>query len=315
MQKEVIQASLLADFGLEASFAESTVICVERLIGTGEGLEIMFKEPNPYVATVGLRIEPRPAGAGNSFALEVDPGHMPASFYRAVEDGVSETLRQGRYGWQVVDCHVAMIAARHREPMSVAADFRQLTPLVLAAALSAAQTQVCEPINRFHLEAPATALSGLLTLLARAGAVVAETVIAEGVVHATGTLAAAQLQGVQQQLPGLTSGAGCWKPASIIMRPCTARRRPARDRGPIRSTGRNTCSGCGGTSPLPLRASRGYLQWFDRPHTWRSNQVTKRTILREASRVALLFPGATGFVMFIFLYPIDLVDIRIYRSA
>ncbi len=208
VQKEVIEAGLLTDFGLEASFAESTVICVERLIGIGEGLEIMFKEPNPYIATIGLRIEPRRAGTGNSFALEVDPGHMPASFYRAVEDGVSETLRQGRYGWQVVDCHVAMIAARHREPMSVAADFRQLTPLVLAAALSAAQTQVCEPINRFHLEAPATALSGLLTLLTRAGAVVADTEIAEGIVHATGTLAAAQLQGVQQQLPGLTSGAG-----------------------------------------------------------------------------------------------------------
>ncbi|KFC61347.1 Elongation factor G [Devosia sp. LC5] len=208
VQKEVIQASLLADFGLEASFAESTVICVERPTGTAEGLEIMFKEPNPYIATVGLRIEPRPAGAGNSFALEVDPGHMPASFYRAVEEGVSETLRQGRFGWQVVDCHVAVIAARHREPASVAADFRQLTPLVLAAALSAAQNQVCEPINRFHLEAPVGALSALLTLLARAGAAVAETVIAEGIVRATGTIAAAQLQSVQQQLPGLTSGAG-----------------------------------------------------------------------------------------------------------
>jgi ribosomal protection tetracycline resistance protein len=213
VQKEVIQSTLLSDFGLDATFAESTVICVERVIGTGEGLEIVFKDPNPYIATVGLRIEPRAEGAGNSFALEVDPGHMPASFYRAVEETVSETLRQGMFGWQVVDCHIAMIAARHREPMSTAADFRQLTPLVLAAALSAAQTMVCEPINRFHLEAPATALSGLLTVLARAGAVVMDTGIAEGIVRLTGTIAAAQLQSVQQQLPGLTSGAGVMEAA------------------------------------------------------------------------------------------------------
>jgi ribosomal protection tetracycline resistance protein len=83
-----------------------------------------------------------------------------------------------------------------------------LTPLVLAAALSAAQTMVCEPINRFHLEAPAAALSGLLTVLARAGAVLMDTVMADGTARLTGTIAAAQLQSVQQQLPGLTSGAG-----------------------------------------------------------------------------------------------------------
>ncbi|CDZ57213.1 GTP-binding protein [Neorhizobium galegae] len=128
VQKEVIQSTLLADFGLEAMFEESTVICVERLVETGAGLEIIFKEPNPFMATVGLRVEPRPEGAGNSFALEVDVGQMPASFYRAVEDTVSETLKQGLFGWQVIDCHVAMIAARHSSPVSTAADFRQLTP-------------------------------------------------------------------------------------------------------------------------------------------------------------------------------------------
>ncbi|WP_432431556.1 GTP-binding protein [Rhizobium leguminosarum] len=167
VQKEVIQSTLLTDFGLDAGFEESTVILVERPVGIGTGLQILFKEPNPFLATVGLRVEPRPAGAGNSFALEVDVGQMPASFYRAVEETVFETLKQGVFGWQVIDCHVAMTAARHSSPASTAADFRQLTPWVLADALSAAQTVLCEPIDRFHLEAPAESLSGLLTLLAK----------------------------------------------------------------------------------------------------------------------------------------------------
>ncbi len=208
VQKEVIQSTLRADFGIEAVFEESTVICVERPVGTGAGLEIIFRQPNPFLATVGLRVEPRPAGAGNSFALEVDVGQMPASFYRAVEDTVSETLKQGPFGWQVIDCHVAMTAARHSSPVSTAADFRQLTPLVLAAALSAAQTVVCEPIDRFYIEVPAVALNGLHTLLAKSGAIVRDCVIADGVARLEGTIASTMTQGVVQQLPGLTGGMG-----------------------------------------------------------------------------------------------------------
>ncbi|OWV74178.1 GTP-binding protein [Rhizobium sp. N122] len=208
VQKEVIQSTLLTDFGLEAAFEESTVILVERPAGTGAGLQILFKEPNPFLATVGLRVEPRPAGAGNSFALEVEVGQMPIAFYRAVEETAFETLKQGIFGWQVIDCHVVMTAARHSSPASTAADFRQLTPLVLATALSAAQTVVCEPFYRFHLEAPVESLSSVLTLLAKSAAATSHSVIADGVVRFEGTLASQMVQSVQQQLPGLTSGAG-----------------------------------------------------------------------------------------------------------
>jgi ribosomal protection tetracycline resistance protein len=208
VQKEVIQSTLLMDFNLEARFEKSTVILVERPVGTGAGLQILFKEPNPFLATVGLRVEPRPPGAGNSFALEVDVGQMPASFYRAVEETVFETLKQGVFGWQVIDCHVAMTAARHSSPASTTADFRQLTPWVLADALSAAQTVLCEPIDRFHLETPMESLSGVLTLLAKSAAATMDSVIADGVARLEGTMASQVIQSVQQQLPGLTSGAG-----------------------------------------------------------------------------------------------------------
>ncbi|MBB4234310.1 elongation factor G [Rhizobium esperanzae] len=208
VQKEVIQSTLLTDFGVEANLEESTVILVERPVGTGADLQLLFKEPNPFLATIGLRVEPRPPGAGNSFALEVDVGQMPAAFYRAVEETVFDTLKQGISGWQVIDCHVAMTAARHSSPASTAADFRQLTPWVLAAALSAAQTVLCEPVDRFHLEAPAESLSGVLILLAKAAAMTTDSVIADGVARLEGTMASQIVRNVQQQLPGLTSGAG-----------------------------------------------------------------------------------------------------------
>ncbi len=133
---------------------------------------------------------------------------MPASFYRAVEETVFETLKQGIFGWRVVDCHVAMTAARQSAPSSTAADFRQLTPWVLAMALTEAQTYVCEPIDHFHLEAPAAAMTRLSTVLAKAGAVTRNAVISGGMARLEGTIASAMVQGVQQQVPGLTGGMG-----------------------------------------------------------------------------------------------------------
>ncbi|MBN8949460.1 MULTISPECIES: TetM/TetW/TetO/TetS family tetracycline resistance ribosomal protection protein [unclassified Rhizobium] len=208
VQKEVIQATLSAEFGLDIAFEESTVIYVERLAGTGSAVELIFKEPNPFLATVGLRVEPRPEGAGNSFALEVDIGQMPASFYRAVEETAFETLKEGVLGWQIIDCHVAMTAARQTSPASTAVDFRKLTPLVLATALSSAETILCEPIEHFHIEIPATALAGMHSLLAKSGASMRKSLIDEGLARLEGMMASSMIQVIQRQLPGLSGGAG-----------------------------------------------------------------------------------------------------------
>ena len=232
VQKEIVQATLLSDFGLDVLFEESTVILAERLLGTGHGLEVIFREPNPFLATVGLRVEPRPDGTGNSFALEVDVGQMPVSFYRAVEETVFETLKAGILGWQVIDCHVAMTAARFSSPTSTAADFRKLTPLVLAAALSEAGTIVCEPVDRFGLEVPAAVLPAILTVLAKAGAATRETAIGDGVARLGGTITSAMVQTVQRQLPGLSSGAGMMQASFDHYAPLPGPPRPRGRSGP-----------------------------------------------------------------------------------
>ncbi|KAA1182309.1 TetM/TetW/TetO/TetS family tetracycline resistance ribosomal protection protein [Rhizobium tropici] len=208
VQKEVIQAMLSSEFGLDIAFEESTVIYVERPVGTGSAVEHIFKEPNPFLATVGLRVEPRPEGVGNSFALEVDVGQMPASFYRAVEEACFETLKEGLFGWQVIDCHVAMTSARQSSPATTAVDFRRLTPLVLASALSSARTILCEPIEHFHIEIPATALTGVHGLLAKSGASMKKSLIDGGLARLEGIVASSMIQNIQRQLPGLSGGAG-----------------------------------------------------------------------------------------------------------
>ena len=82
VQKEVIEATLANDFGLEVEFRESTTICIEQPIGVGEAVEFMKQRGNPFLATVGLRIEPAAAGSGIEYRLDSEVlGKMPPAFF------------------------------------------------------------------------------------------------------------------------------------------------------------------------------------------------------------------------------------------
>ena len=70
VQKEVIGATLADEFGIDVTFRETTTICIERPVGTGAAFEIIDKEPNPFLATVGLRVEPAEVDSGVEFRLE-----------------------------------------------------------------------------------------------------------------------------------------------------------------------------------------------------------------------------------------------------
>src|SRR5262249_56589252 len=96
VQEEVIQAALLADYGLEVEFRETTTICVERPAAVGSAVERIKEEANPFLATVGLRVEPAERGSGVKYTRDVAVhGTMPAAFFRAIEDTVHATPPPG----------------------------------------------------------------------------------------------------------------------------------------------------------------------------------------------------------------------------
>ncbi|WPO71485.1 MULTISPECIES: TetM/TetW/TetO/TetS family tetracycline resistance ribosomal protection protein [unclassified Streptomyces] len=220
VQKEVIQATLAEEFGLDVSFRETTTICVERVIGTGEAFEVGEKEPNPFLATVGLRVGPAPVGAGVTFRLGVELGSMPYAFFRAVEETVRETLHQGLYGWRVPDCTVTMTRAGYwprqshahgtfdKSMSSTAGDFRNLTPLVLMDALREAGTAVHEPMHRFRLDVPADTVGAVLPALARLRAVPHTQAASGASYRLEGDIPAQRVHALEQLLPGLTRGEG-----------------------------------------------------------------------------------------------------------
>ncbi|MFD5186669.1 GTP-binding protein [Streptomyces sp. NPDC058357] len=208
VQKEVIQATLADAFGIGVTFRETTPMCLERPNGSGAAYELIGQGGNPFLATVGLRIDPAPVGSGIAHRLEVELGSMPFALMRAVEETVAETLRQGIHGWQVTDCVVTMTHSGYWSPVSTAGDFRNLTPLVLMSALKRAGTTVHEPVHRFRLELPADLIGPALPVLARLRAVPGTSAVHGPVCVLEGEIPAARVHGLQQRLPGLTRGEG-----------------------------------------------------------------------------------------------------------
>ncbi len=216
VQKEVIQATLDSEYGIEVGFRETTTICIERLAGTAEAAEFMGEPANPFKATIGLRLSPASPGAGLGFQLEIERGSLPPAFLKAIEEAARQTLTEGLYGWQVPDGVITVTHSGYVPPpphgwskySSSAADFRQLTPLVVMTALARARTVVCEPLSSFRLEIPEHSVTAVLTVLARAGAARRAPSIAGPVAVLTGKIPSGRVHDLQQQLPGLTGGEG-----------------------------------------------------------------------------------------------------------
>ena len=241
-----------------------------------------------------MRIEAAPVGHGVEFRPGVEPGRLPPAFVAATEEGVRAALRQGRYGWPVTDCAVTMTASRYwprqsrphqkfdKSISTVAADFRNLAPVVVAAALRQAGTRVCQPIERFDVNLPQFAVERVLALLGRLGAVVHETAVTGGYLEVSGTLPSARVPGVVAALPDLTGGEAVLTTTFDHYAPVTgeeppsaapARTRPGRPGGVVPGcTEIDVCVQPGVITQLLLRAVQLLGGWL------RSTSVTGEAI-------------------------------------
>ena len=224
VQREVIEATLAADYGLEVEFRETTPICIERPTGTGEAVEMLNTPTNPFHADLGLRVTPAAPDAGVEVQVDVDPRAAPLYVFKTFESFVAHmdeyvrlALEEGLFGWQVTDCVVTLTKIAYsladgppsrRGPMPTAGDLKKLTPLVLTQALERSGSAVCEPVFRITAEVPTAAIGPVLAALGRLGAGTGtpsprgELSVLETTVSASG------VQELRRQLPRLTGGEG-----------------------------------------------------------------------------------------------------------
>ncbi len=215
VQKEVIETTLKEHHGLEVRFAETSIICIEKPRNVGQADYVIGAANNPFLATVGLRVEPGPAGSGLTY--HYTPGALPLAFYRAIEETVRATLAQGLYGWEVTDI-VITLTHTGQTPTTTASDFRNLVPMVLMEALAQAGTEVYEPINQFELTVPAHAVSTAMFKLSQLRASYEQPTPRSDLFALQGTLPVATTEAFRRELPAFTEGQGVFltQPAGFL---------------------------------------------------------------------------------------------------
>ena len=220
VQKEVIADLLAGQFGVAVAFRPTVTVHIERIAAAGASCALLAEKATPYLATLGFRVEPAQAGSGLSCDLEVERGSMPPAFFAATWEGVRAGLAQGLSGWAIPDVRVVLTHAGYcprqsamhqkfnKNVSSVAADFRNLAPVLIHEAISRGGTVVCEPVETFRLEIPPSALPAVTMTIARLSGLITGTGPAAGALALSGTLPTRSVQPLLAQLPEQTSGEG-----------------------------------------------------------------------------------------------------------
>ena len=203
-----VSPTLARDYGIAATFGVTQTICTERPIEGGESVEFLGADGNPFIATVGLRVEPAPQRSGVRYVREL--GSLPLAFYRAIEETIHETFKQGLSGWEVADCVVTLTHAGFDSVTSTASDFRKLVPLVLMRALQGAGTTICEPFETIEIEIPEDTFGAVSGALVHARATLGNAFRDGASYRVLAEIPTVELRALEQQLPSLTRGEGGW---------------------------------------------------------------------------------------------------------
>ena len=116
--------------------------------------------------------------------------------------------------------------------------------MLIHEALRQAGTVVCEPVERFHLEIPASALPAVTVTVGRLSGLITGTTPVGDALELTGTLPTRSLQPLLAQLPELTSGEG-------VLTSEVTRYAPVAGPPPVRAEERSRPPGQGGVVPRP----------------------------------------------------------------
>ncbi|MFH8350560.1 GTP-binding protein [Streptomyces sp. NPDC018045] len=220
VQQEVLADTLTAEYGIDVDFRDTSVICVERPSGTGSAAFRLGDPGHLYNYALAVTVAPTAPGAGVELVIAADRTTLPLHVYgnvgefrAALLQYLREPLAVGPHGWQVVDIRITVTDSGYPPASPHAAEVRRTTELVVREALRRGGTAVCEPIDRFVLEAPAAQLSSVLALLGRHGAVPEDLQAADPIVMITGTLRRAEVNAVRTGLHGVAHGEGVFESA------------------------------------------------------------------------------------------------------
>ena len=113
-----------------------------------------------------IEVKPLPRGSGFKFEEKIHGGSVPRQWIPAVEEGVREAMVKGPLGFQVVDCHVALVDGSYHSVDSSELAFRLAGRIAMQEALAAAHPHLLEPMHKLSVVCPSSATSRITSAVA-----------------------------------------------------------------------------------------------------------------------------------------------------
>ena len=114
---------------------------------------------------VVLEIKPLPRGEGFQFEERITGGVVPRNFFGSVEIGVSDYLKQGPLGFQVVDVHVALTDGSYHSVDSSDMAFRQAGRLAMVEGMPQCSPVLLEPVMSVEIAVPSDATAKINSII------------------------------------------------------------------------------------------------------------------------------------------------------
>ncbi len=159
---EILGSFLKTRFNINVRFSEPIIIYKETPIGRGFAFE-EYTMPKPCWAIVKFLIEPLERGVGIVFESEVSVNDIAAKYQNEIKRAIPLSLKQGNYGWEVVDLRIHLVGGEHHEIHSRPGDFKLATPMAILKGLKKIGTNILEPIVKFKIKTPEEYLGKIMS--------------------------------------------------------------------------------------------------------------------------------------------------------
>jgi elongation factor G len=116
-------------------------------------------------ADIKVEIKPLPRGSGFRFVDRIVGGVVPRNFIPAVEEGLSEFLKEGPLGQPVVDLEATLFDGQYHAVDSSEMSFKMAARIALTEALPKCRPVLLEPILKVTVAAPSDATSRIQRLI------------------------------------------------------------------------------------------------------------------------------------------------------
>ena len=228
---EVLRAQLADRFGLDVSFAESTVLYRETIEAPVEGAG--HYEPLRHYAEVHLLIAPLPRGSGLVCDSSVSTDDLSLNWQRLIVTHLREKVHVGVLtGSPVTDLHITLIAGKAHLKHTEGGDFRQATYRALRQGLMKARSILLEPWMTLDITVPEDCVGRVMSDLSLMGGRfdVPEDA-GENLRRLSAAVPASACAEYGRQLAVFTKGRGSLTAAFLDWEPCSDPEKIIREKG------------------------------------------------------------------------------------